>query len=587
MPLASLPSSPLGPKRAAHLLRRATFGPTIQQIKDFAAMTPTQAITALYHTTLQTPTAPIDLKTGTEWVTAGATDANSKDDVLCEYFKGWFISQMLNTNVAYAAREKLVYFLHTHFTAIQSKIGSSRALYFQNKLYRLFALDGVTDPKISFKELAKKVSVDNAMIRLLDGNLNVKGNPNENYARELLELYTIGRGLENSVPPGLPAGDYGVYKELDVQMAARVLSGWDYDDTFSNMDPDTNIPRAIVKGSTTNASSHDNDDATPKQFSPHFANAIIAGDPLLMNGSNATEASALDEIDQLIEMIFGQLETRKNICRKLYRFFVYHEITTDPGNDIDDTIITTMANDLLTYNFKIQYVIEDLLKSQHFYEGAAGFPDDNFGGIIKSPLELIANVVRFFEVPMPDMAASTSDFYSTTAFILNEMKEMSMDFYEPYDVSGYDAYHQYPIFHRSWLTPNTLPRRYKFIAKLLDPNSMDIPININVFDWLKGNPNIADATSAVPQDLVIALVGYLFPVPDNLTFDDTNDDVNSGLTSQRLNYFRIRLLDGGPPNGFDDSYWTNMLWPGGQPDLRLPLNDLFNAILQSPEFQLQ
>jgi uncharacterized protein (DUF1800 family) len=586
MPLPSIPSGELlGKKRAAHLLRRATFGPTIQQIKDFANMTAGDAIETLYHpnTALQEPLPPIDLKTGAEWVTAAATDANSKDDVLCEYFKGWFIAQMLNPNVAYSAREKIVYFLHTHFTAIQSKIGSSRALYFQNKLYRLFALDGVTDPKISFKELTKKVSVDNAMIRLLDGNLNVKGAVNENYARELLELYTIGRGLENTIPPGLPAGDYGVYTEADVQAAARILSGWDDDDDFAHLDQDTGIPRGIVKGSTTNASAHDNDNTEPKTFSAHFGSFTITPDPLLLNGDNATEASALDEIDQLIELIFAQEETRKNICRKIYRFFVYHEIT--PA--IDSTIIATMADLFSTSNFKLQDVIENLLMSAHFYENGTGaFADDNFGGIIKSPLELTANVLRFFKVQLPDMATSTADFYMCTGYILQSMKDMTMDFFEPYDVSGYDAYHQYPIYHRSWVTPNTLPRRYQSVEKLLSVNAPDV-ININVFDWLKAEANITDAVARVPQDLVITLVEYLFPVPDNLTFDDNNDDINSGLTAKRINYFRVKLLQGGPPNGFDDDYWTNMLWPGAQPDLRLPLNDLFNALLQSPEYQLQ
>jgi uncharacterized protein (DUF1800 family) len=581
MPLPEIPTNELlGKKRAVHLLRRATFGPTKQQIDTFANLTTTGAITALYHQTLQDPLPPIDLKTGQEWVTTGATDANSKDGDLCEYFKGWFVAQMLNPSVAYSAREKIVFFLHTHFTAIQSKIGSSRALYFQNKLYRLFALDGGADPKLSFAELAKKVSVDNAMIRLLDGNLNVKGSPNENYARELLELYTIGRGLEGSLPAGLPAGDYGVYTEADVQTAARVLSGWDDDIDFLNIDIDTTIPRGKIKGAPTNASAHDNDAAKPKTFSSHFGGTTITPDPLLLNGGNATEESALDEISQLIDMIFSQEETRKNICRKIYRFFVYHEIT----QDIDNTIISNMANVFQANDFKLQPVIENLLRSQHFYEGGNGFIDDNFGGIIKSPLELITNVLGFFNVQLPDMTTSTADFYMNTGMILSTMKDMGMDFFEPYDVSGYDAYHQYPIFHRSWITPNTLPRRYQFISKMLDANNADI-ININVYDWVKAN--ISDATASVPQDLVKELITYLFPVPDNLTFDDNDDDTNSGLTSQRLNYFRIRLLQGGPPNGFDDAYWTTMLWPGGQPDLRLPLNDLFNAILQSPEFQLQ
>src|SRR5260221_12669463 len=96
------------------------------------------------------------------------------------------------------------------------------------------------------------------MLRVLDGDLNVDGSPNENYARELHELFTIGRGLEGTLPPVTTPGDYYVYTEQDVQSAAKVLSGWDIDTTFSNIDADTNLPRGIVRGSTNNASSHVN-----------------------------------------------------------------------------------------------------------------------------------------------------------------------------------------------------------------------------------------------------------------------------------------------------------------------------------------
>src|SRR5688572_1670551 len=139
MPLPEY-SGPLGLKRAAHLLRRATFGATRQDIDSYAAMTPAQATFQLFRQSLPDPVLPIDPATGTGWVQTGTTDANSGDEDLQEFFKRWFIGQMLSTGVtpslslAYSAREKLVFFLHTHFTAIQSKINSSRALYFQNQL---------------------------------------------------------------------------------------------------------------------------------------------------------------------------------------------------------------------------------------------------------------------------------------------------------------------------------------------------------------------------------------------------------------------------------------------------------------------
>lgn len=575
MPLAPH-SGTLTKKQVAHLLRRATFGATKQQIDLYVNRTPTYVVDQLFRATLPAVPPPIDPLTGQTWVNVASTAANSKDGELETYFLGWFIGQMLNPSLAYCAREKLVFFLHTHFTTIKSKVASSRALYFQNELFRQYALDDMGGPDINFKELTKKASVDNAMILLLDGYLNVKGSPNENYARELLELYTIGRGREGSLPTGLPAGDYGVYTEQDVQIGARILSGWDFDDTYTTLDPDTGLPRGKVKGSPTNASAHDADENKPKTLSNHFGSFTVTQDPLLAPGGVATEESALDEISQLVDQIYAQEETAKNICRKIYRFFVYHEIT----DAIDSTIIQTMANDFRV-NFKIQPIIENLLKSQHFYDSAdTAFVNDNFGGIIKSPLDLAIGTFRFFEVPIADMTTSTAEFYEQTGSILESLNEMGMRFFEPIDVSGYDAYSQFPIYNRSWITPNYLALRYKFIDSLIDERSTS-SLNVNTLTWVQAN--ISNATARISTELVKELVSYFFPVPDNLTYDDAADDVDSGLTAKRLSYFKVRML---PANtGYTDSYWTTNIWDTNS-EVRAALNKLFNSLLQSPEYQL-
>jgi len=580
MPLPEF-SGTLGLKRAAHLLRRATFGATKQQIDTFAALTPAQAITALYRQALPDPLLPIDPKTGQEWVLTGVTDANSDGGDLEEFFKRWFIGQMMSAGIApalslpYSAREKLVLFLHTHFTTITSKVSNSRSLYFQNQLFRLFALDAVNpDPLINFKNLTVKISVDNAMVRLLDGNLNVKGSVNENYGRELLELYSLGRGLEGTLPPSPGQGDYILYTEDDVKAAARVLSGWDVEDTFSVIDPDTNLPRGTVKGSINNASAHDNE---PKQFSARFNNAVIQADPLLAPGGNPTEASALNEIQQLIDLIYSKPETVKNICWKIYRFFVYAPHTPAESLAIDGPIITEMANTFVSNDYQLQPVIENLLRSQHFYEATgATVTDDNFGGIIRSPLDLVLHTLRFFEVPIPDMATATADYYEATGEILGHIYSQAMSFYEPYDVAGYDAYHQFPIYHRFWITPNTLANRYNFIRGVISAAEPGM-FKVNVFDFVKNN--IPNATAADARLLVIELAKYLLPVTDNLTFDDATDDT-SGLTAKRVNYFKERFLQ-----TFDEAYWTTR-WNEGAGDLRDQLEFLFNALMQSPEYQL-
>lgn len=581
----------LGQKRAAHLLRRATFGATKQQIDSFAGLTPAQAITQLFRQTLPDPVLPIDPKTGTEWVVSGITDANSEGGELMQYLLSWFIGQMMNNSLSYSAREKVVLFFHTHFTMRTEKVDNTRALYFQNQLFRQYALDALSaDVDVNFKTLTVKASVDNAMLELLDGKLNVKGSFNENYARELLELYSIGRGLEASPPPDSgEEGDYGVYTEKDVQTAARILTGWDVDDKFLNIDPDTNLPRGKVKGSDTNASAHDNDASKPKQFSNRFVSTLfpnntITPDPLLMPGGVPTLESALDEITKLIDLIYEQEETAKNICRKIYRFFVWAPHTTAETLPIESDIIAEMAETFRDGGFKIQPVIENLLRSQHFYDAAAGVTDDAFGGLIKSPIDLVIGTLKFFNAQLPDLAAQPDQYYQATGEILSHIVNQGLNFYNPYDVAGYEAYHQYPIYHRFWINTNTLAKRYDFVRTLLDPQGT-LFFNINTYDYVRTN---FAGVAANSEELVKALITYLLPHHDLLAYTDPNnnpDTFQASLTVKRLNYFLNRFLT--DVNMDPKGYWTTT-WNQGTElsELREWLNRLFNALLQSPEYQL-
>lgn len=582
MPLTPFTGT-LGIKRASHLLHRATFGAKKSEVDAFAAMTAEEAISQLFQSALPDPILPIDPETGAGWVLSPASDANSGDTDLQEYFKGWFISQMLSPDIpagqslAYATREKTVFFIHTVLTTIQAKVDSSRALYFQNQLFRLYAFDKTRGEKFNFKELTKKISVDNAMLRLLDGNLNVSGNPNENYARELCELYTIGRGLEGTLPPVTDPGDYFVYRERDVQEAARVLSGWDFDDTFSNIDPDTLLPRGKVRGNPANASSHDN---TPKTFSDRFNNQTIQRntDQVLFPGTGPTEASAYDEIHQLIEMLYSKPETAKNICRRIYRYYVYHSIT----EEIDNTIIADMAATFQQNGYKLQPVLEDLFKSQHFYEAAPQPTDDSFGGIIKSPLDLVIGTYRFFDIRLPDAITSANDFYAYTGELLGAMSGMGMRFYEPFDVAGYDAYHQFPVYHRSWISTNYLAKRYEFIRSLQQMGQG--MMTLDAYQFIRNNFPMSIASDA--RRLIIELARYLFPVHDNLTFDPAADD-NAGLTAERLNYFLTAFLKSPEIDTDPEGEWTHRWTTLEEIEVVIgQLRNLLNAMMQSPEYQL-
>lgn len=101
--------------------------------------------------------------------------------------------------------------------------------------------------------------------------------------------------------------------------------------------------------------------------------------------------------------------------------------------------------------------------------------------------------------------------------------------------------------------------------------------SVNVYDFVRNNFTTAVASDA--RGLLIALANYFLPVTDNLSFDDATDD-NATLTAKRLNYFKERFLQ-----QFDEAYWTTR-WNEGAADLRDQLEFLFNAMLQSPEYQL-
>ncbi len=465
MPLAAY-SGILGPSRAAHLLRRATFGPTIDQIEQFATLTGSAAIALLFDDQIADPQLPINPETGQDWLLSGVYGEELGVRGLTDQLVMWFIGLALDNSqpISFSTREKIVYFFHTHFTTKSEKVGNSRSLYYQNELFRQFAFDSNKPIEYNFKTLLKNISIDNAMLRFLDGSQNVKGSPNENYGRELMELYSIGRGLEGTFPIDLPAGDYLNYTEQDVQTAARVLSGLKLDESFVSIDPITSLPRGRVE-----PGAHDNND---KQFSNRFSDTIITPDPALMPGNQPTEESVIDEISQLIEMITSQQESALFICREIYRFYVYHEVT----QDIQNNIISQMASTLIANGHKIQPVIEELLQSQHFYDAAAGTDDDKFGAIIKSPLDLVASTYRFYKLDLADFTTDYDLFYTQAGILKQHLQRMGMDYYEPFEVAGYTAYHQYPAYNRNWISSNYLTNRYDFIKSVfMSGQNPDMP----------------------------------------------------------------------------------------------------------------
>ncbi|MEM9896672.1 MAG: DUF1800 family protein [Bacteroidota bacterium] len=597
MPLGDLTGT-LGKKRAAHLLRRACGGGTVEEIDAFALLTPQQAVERLFNTELPDPVLPIDPLTGEEWITSG--NFQSEERELEQQFLQWHLGQMLGTGIAddiklaFIFRERLVYFMHTHFTSKKSTqrnlSGDMRALFYQQALFRLYAFDAdpiiippedPNDPEStetiipkSFKELTKKVCLDNAMLIFLDGRLNVKGSVNENFARELLELYSIGRGLEGTNPEPEFDGDYFVFTEQDVQEGAKVLSGFNVDLTFTTLDEETGLPRGQVRGSVNNANRHEEG---VKTLSDRLGGGIITPNAELTFAGRSTEASVIDEISQLVNLIYEQDETSLAICRELYRFFVYSQV----DQSLQDDIIQEMAMVFAANDYQIQPVLERLFTSLHFYEAEPGNTDNNFGSIIKSPIELVLGFARNFNLTIPDYETELERFGELAGYHLNQIDGQGMDYYEPFEVAGYAAYHQFPIYNRNWISTNYLANRYQFIEAGIADENADEVWQVNVVEFVRSTfPT--EAPNA--RELIIAIAEHFLPIAENLSFDPSS---NGDLTQERLNYFLNAFLFSPQIDGDPEAQWTNRWVNNIDPTtVANQLKNLFNAMLQTPEYQL-
>jgi len=539
----------LGTRKAAHLLRRAAFGATKKEIDMMAGKTPQEAVASLLLPS-PPPPPPKDPATGDTWVNPKPTEANSEGDDLKQHTKAWWLEKMCSPSLT--SQEKLTYFLHTHFTTIETRIDKAAAIYYQNALLRQYALG-------NFKELSKKICIDNAMLIFLDGKLNEVGRPNENFAREFFELYSIGKG------PQRGPNDYTNYTEDDIIEASKVFSGFGVDEDFQNMDIDAGVAIGKVKINGQGlAARHD---ASTKIFSGAFQNTVIT--PSEVIDGKATEEAALDEVSQLVEMVFAQEETAKHICRKLYRFFVYYDIT----DEIEQDIITPLAATFIDNDYELKPVLIQLLSSQHFYDlDNTQNDDDNIGAIIKSPLELVVGTFRFFKVDLPDESSLDHHYQAYYRGALKEMELQGLDLYEPFEVAGYAAYHQSPAFHRNWISANYLAQRYKFTENLIHGfyNDDDFLLcRLDVMEYVNDTNNISDPSN--PELMVKELVDYLLP---------------QEITEERFNYFMNTVLLDNLSIVNWKSEWLLYKSTGDDSNVRGQVEKLFLAITQSPEYQL-
>jgi len=428
-------TSVLGKRLAAHLLRRTCFNYTKQRVDQLATKTPQQAVNELMAAAppLQLD-EPIDPKTGRPWINTLETICEPNDlDCLSSgfaksiYTMGYWFNELIQDTTI---NMKMAFFLHTNFATSWLTAGSSEHEFDHHQLLRQFSLG-------NFKTLTRKITLDNLMLLYLNNHQNRKESPNENYARELLELFTLGKEPQ-------------IYTEEDVKEAARVLTGFIVRSRQAQfIDPDTGLYAGRA-----HLPYHDTED---KIFSAAFGDN---GNPVTITGANTAE-DMYRELDDFLDMIFNKLEAARHICRKLYRHFVHADINPEIETDIIEPLAVLFKDS----NYELAPVLSALLKSQHFYnEDDYGNTIKIVGGMIKSPLEILAHTIKFFNVPLPDQQTDSNAFYNvfTSAFLRNTFFDLTgFMLNAPDTVASYPAYHQSPQWDCNWFISSTIIPRYK------------------------------------------------------------------------------------------------------------------------------
>jgi len=406
-----------------HLLKRTLFGASKADLDYFAGRTLPDVLGELLNPAVLIPPPPIKEYTTSTTATTpdtaiavGATwvgDLNNDGTVQSQRrasFKKWWMGLMINQDRS--VLEKMTLFWHNHFATETNDVSNAQYIYRHHQLLRTNALG-------NFKTLTRAVTVDSAMLVYLNGQLNTRTAPDENYGRELQELFCCGKGPDS------------LYTEADVKAAARVLTGWRNNNTTMT--------------SYFDSTRHD---TNPKVFSSFYNNTVIAG----RTGTTAGDI----ELDEMLYMIFNVQEVAKYICRRIYRWFVYYDIDAS----VESNIITPLANIFRSNNYEIKPVLQALLQSEHFFDVLSR------GCQIKSPVDLVVGMCREFPMAFQPFSDYITN-YAHWNYMVTWVSNMQQNIGDPPDVSGWKAYYQEPQFYQIWINSDTLPKRNQFTDTMI------------------------------------------------------------------------------------------------------------------------
>jgi len=552
MPSLQPYTSPLGQRLAAHLLRRTTYATDKDLILEYAAKTPQQALDDLLDIQPPSLPEPLDHLTGQHYINSGIAPV-AQNYLLRANIRSWWMEEAIKDH---SIGHKLEFFLHSILVSRIEESGDRSGMAFDHlQLFRLCSTRFSTAniDMDSYKELAYRMTTDNVMLRYLDGAYNHKWAPNENYAREFFELFTIGRGEQ------IGPEDYTNYTEGDILEAARLLTGWrvwDRPYASPSTDPEVTDPETGLQRGYPDYNRHDVDS---KQFSAAFQNTIIEG------ASN--QAGMWTELREFVDMIFNQDATAQNLCRRLYRYFVHDIITPE----IESDIIAPLAVTLKSNDYKLSVALRQLLESQHFYDkDDADDSNGIIGGLIKSPMDMLLGTMSFFKIDRPDTNTNALEHYRTFyhEFVFNGMfVPAGLSLFDPPSVAGYAAYHQEPVYSKNWFNSATLIARYKQPQRMLSAGSWNGGVQLDLIDFVANSgivSNPADGTALVNE-----LIACLFC---------------ESPTQARADYFLNDVfLDGLSLINWQFE-WQNYVNTGNESSVCIPVKALLTAILSSQEY---
>ena len=505
---------------AAHLLRRTTFGPTTAQINDATSNGLDATIAALL-TTEAMPAPPINFNFPDDPSTPiGETWVNNPNDPTIANLNtsrnvslnSWQIG-LLN-EAGMNIREKLVLFWHNHFVTSDLNLANYNFDYLN--ILRRNALG-------NFRTMAEEITVSSSMLLYLNGNENTRQAPNENFSRELLELFTIGKGD----PVG--SGDYTNYTEDDVVELAKALTGW----RSRNVD-------GVVQSVFVN-NRHDTSD---KQLSHRFDNVVI---------SNEGD----QEYKTVIDIILQQDETARYLSRRLHIWFVGANI----DSDTEANVIEPMAALIRDNNYEVKPALEALFKSEYFYQESIR------GCMINHPLDFVFKLFNTFEIIMPDDILIK---YRVWINVYRSIQDLDMVILGLPSVAGWKAFYQGPQYYDVWVNSVSLPIRERYVERLLAGfNVSQQNIKLDVLEVVNKLENAGD-----PNILIDTLAHTIFP----FSISQSQKDFLKEVLIPGLPDFEWTVEYG--------EYFEDQGNPDKKEGVETKLNALFEAMLKMPEFYL-